>query len=173
MLSNYHKNKRLQEILRVNHSGELGAKYIYLGQLKVLKDNKEIQHMLEKELEHLAFFENEIEKRGFDKSILAPLWKAGGFGLGVISSLISKNNAMLLTESIENTIVNHYQSQIAELENYNEDALKQKVQQFQNDEKEHLDTAVMEGSKAAILYNVINNFVTVLSKASIKIAEKV
>lgn len=173
MLSNYNKHKRIREILKVNHAGELGAKHIYLGQLKVLKDNKEIKHMLEKELEHLAFFENELEKRGFEKSILTPLWKSGGFGLGVISSLISKNNAMLLTESIENTIVKHYESQISELENYNEDDLKQKIQQFKNDEKEHLDTAVMEGSKSAVLYNLINNFVTALSKVSIKIAEKV
>ena len=52
------KNK-LDEILRVDHAGEVGAAKIYEGQLKVLGGTEvgpTIQHMKDQEKEHLDTF---------------------------------------------------------------------------------------------------------------------
>ena len=53
------KNKRIDEIIRVDLAGEKGAIQIYKGQLAVLKNkplSKEILTMLEKEQEHYKKF---------------------------------------------------------------------------------------------------------------------
>ncbi len=52
--------RKIDEILRVNHAGEYGAKMIYLGQLSSInnkKDHDEIKLMYEQELVHLKYFE--------------------------------------------------------------------------------------------------------------------
>ena len=58
------KNKKLiDQIIRVNHAGEYGAKRIYEGQMEFTKDQearKEIQEMYESELEHLDYFYNKL-----------------------------------------------------------------------------------------------------------------
>jgi ubiquinone biosynthesis monooxygenase Coq7 len=173
MIGNYRKQKRLEEILRVNHSGELGAKYIYMGQAFILKNNAEIKEMLDQEIEHLNFFEEEIKNRNTRKSLLTPLWQAGGFALGVVSALTSKNNAMQLTEKVEEVIIEHYSNQIAELKEFNEPELAEKIEQFKNDEKNHQDKAIMEGAKAAFFYKFFGTITEKISKTAIKVAEKI
>ena len=62
--------KTLEEIIRVDHAGERGAIKIYEGQLLALKTIKQdnslkekIEEMKEHEIEHLRYFEQEIQTR--------------------------------------------------------------------------------------------------------------
>ena len=60
----FNQENKIKEILMVNHAGEFGAQRIYQGQIAFTKksDNRSIiQHMLQQELEHLNYFENEIK----------------------------------------------------------------------------------------------------------------
>ena len=86
----FKNTKRLSEMLRVNHSGELGnhpfnkgADAIYKGQILAMKikgiDYKEIEHMWHQEVKHLEFFNNELIKNKIRPSFLRPIWK----GLGI------------------------------------------------------------------------------------------
>ena len=55
---------KIQEIIRVDHAGEFGAKRIYEGQIDYTKnpENKKIiKHMLDQEAEHLEYFDNQIK----------------------------------------------------------------------------------------------------------------
>ncbi len=120
-----------EDFTRVNHAGEIGAKFIYLGQLKALKEDEEILEMLEGELKHLEFFEEEIEKNGYKPSILNPIWQKMAFAMGYLSGKHSKKMAMLCTKEVEDVIEKHYQKQIDILENY--DDFKEKLIQFRNE----------------------------------------
>ena len=60
-----HRKKLIDEILRVNHAGELGADRIYYGQVTALKSREPdkvpiVQHMWDQEKEHLRTFEKLI-----------------------------------------------------------------------------------------------------------------
>ncbi|MCA0254793.1 MAG: demethoxyubiquinone hydroxylase family protein [Proteobacteria bacterium] len=62
----YNHEVKINEIIRVDHAGEYGAKRIYQGQIDGASDKetkKVLHHMLEQELEHLSYFETQIENR--------------------------------------------------------------------------------------------------------------
>ena len=53
------KNKKIEEIIRIDQAGELGAIQIYKGQLAVLKNkkiSKVLLEMLEQENRHYSTF---------------------------------------------------------------------------------------------------------------------
>ena len=86
---------RLDEMLRVDHAGEVAAGAIYRGQRAVLRASPgagrtlaEIADMEAQEDEHLARFDAMLIQRRVRPSLLAPLWRAAGFGLGAATALI-------------------------------------------------------------------------------------
>ena len=68
MISN---QKKIHEIIRVNHAGEFGAKVIYAGQmaaLKLKKDHKTlkiIEHMKEQEDVHFDYLMRKLGRKKF------------------------------------------------------------------------------------------------------------
>ena len=152
------KKQTLNDIIRVNHAGELGAKYIYLGQLKALPNDKEIIDMLESELKHLEFFTNEIKDKGYTPSVINIIWAKCAFLMGFLSAKHSRETAMLCTHKVEDIIEKHYKSQIDILEN---GILKEKLIQFRNEEIEHMQIGIEEGSnskKLSLLFSFITKF---------------
>lgn len=96
-----HRKKLIDEILRVNHAGELGADRIYYGQVTALKSREPdklpvIQHMWDQEKEHLRTFEKLIVKNRSERSLLSPLWNVGGFALGFLSASLGSRAAMVV-----------------------------------------------------------------------------
>ena len=170
------KNK-IKEILMVNHAGEFGAQQIYQGQLAFTKnhdDRKTIRHMLEQELEHLKYFENEIKLGKSKPTILLPLWSVLGYGLGALSALAGAKTSMLVTESIEEVIVEHYQEQIEYLEQDSGNSqLLMKIKQFKQEEAEHIEIAVKNDSKNAVLHNVISKMVKGMCNIAIYLSKRI
>ena len=108
----------VKQATMVNHSGEIGAKQIYLGQIKAIKSknipqkqdhvNKLIQ-MLEHEVKHYEYFKNCIESNiNFKPSCFDVIWKSFSFYLGYCTAFCSIEIAMLLTKSVETIIEKHY-----------------------------------------------------------------
>ncbi len=174
-------NKRLEEMLRVDHAGEYGAITIYQGQLAIFRaqNNKEetvklIEHMAEQEQEHLDYFNSELLKRKIRPTALAPFWKIAGFTLGAGSALIGENAAMACTEAVEDVIGQHYQEQINELdENYDEADLKDSIEKFCADEAEHHHIALEEGAEQAPLHDIVTSLIKTACRVAIKLSEKI
>ena len=153
-------NDKITEFVRVDQAGEFGAKRIYQGQLKAVKDkqaHKLIYSMMKQELIHLNYFSKQIEERRVRPTMLFPLWNIGGYLLGWISAFMGVKIAMLTTEAIEEVIEKHYQSQvdyltekIKENEVDNLDLLAN-IKQFRQDEIEHKHIAISGGSQNALL----------------------
>ena len=136
--------KKISEIIRVNQAGEDGAIRIYKGQLAALNNKsdqrKQIEHMYAQEIEHLDYFNKKMLKHRVRPTVMSPIWRIGAYALGYFSGKLGVKAAMACTEAVEEVIEKHYQQQINYLEQCNDEemiALKDKIQDFQNDEVQH------------------------------------
>ena len=171
--------KTLEEIIRVDHSGERGAMKIYEGQLLALKTIKQdndlrdkIEKMKEKEKEHLEYFEKEIQKRKIKPTYLLPLWDVMGVALGFGTALLGKKAAMLCTASVEEVIEDHYQNQLKKLGN-DEINLKAQIEKFKDEEIDHKNIAYESGATNKGLYSIMDQVVRAGSRIAITISEKI
>ena len=171
--------KILEEIIRVDHAGERGAIKIYEGQLLALKTVKQDESLKEKielmkkhELEHLEYFEKEIQKRDVKPTRFLPLWDLMGVALGFGTVLMGKKAAMLCTASVEEVIEDHYENQIKKLGN-DEINLKSKIEKFKNDEIEHKNIAYEAGATNKGLYGTLDKIIKTGSRIAITISEKI
>lgn len=108
----------VDEFLRVDHAGELGADRIYAGQMAVLGRTAvgpTIQHMWDQEREHRREFEHLIGTYRVRPTIMTPLWHVAGFALGAGSALLGEKAAMACTVAVETVIVEHYNDQLRQL----------------------------------------------------------
>jgi ubiquinone biosynthesis monooxygenase Coq7 len=168
---------RMAEILRVDHAGELGAVHIYRGQRAVLnrapgKDRIafQLQEMEAHEAEHLAAFNQLLNRRRVRPTLLAPVWRAAGFTLGAATALMGEKAAHACTEAVESVIEAHYAGQIAELADA-DPALAADLSRFRDEELAHRDQAVAEGAREAAAYPLLSAAIRAGCRAAIKISE--
>ena len=82
----------------------------------------------------LSNFYNQIKNGNARPTALAPIWNIFGYALGAISAKASNESAMLVTESVEKVIVDHYQEQIDYLNNVkSKNQLLTKIKKFKQD----------------------------------------
>ncbi|AGJ02188.1 demethoxyubiquinone hydroxylase family protein [Rickettsia prowazekii] len=169
-------DKQIHDIIRVNHAGEYGAKRIYEGQLTYIKSKNDrilIKEMLDHEVVHLNFFEKNLLERAVRPTVLLCFWHHYGFLLGALSSLIGKKTAMLVTESIEEVIAQHYAQQINYLENKNvEPELLNNIIKFRLDEIEHKNIAIIYSTES-IFTDIISKIVKIICRISILLSKKI
>ncbi|NEX92034.1 demethoxyubiquinone hydroxylase family protein [Caulobacter sp. 17J65-9] len=171
--------QRLGEILRVDHAGELGAVHIYRGQRAVFaaaagkgRISDDLLEMEAHEKAHLDRFDRLLNEQKVRPTLMAPLWRAAGFTLGVGTALMGEKAAHACTEAVENVIEQHYAGQIAELQ-AREPELAAELSKFRDDELAHRDKAVEEGAREAPGYAVLSAVIRAGCRAAIKISEKV
>jgi 3-demethoxyubiquinol 3-hydroxylase len=170
---------RLAEILRVDHAGELAAVHIYRGQRAVLnnavgKDRiaYQLQEMEAHEAEHLKAFDRLLTERQVRPTLMAPVWRAAGFALGVGSALAGEKAVHACTEAVETVIEDHYAGQVEELRARDPD-LARTLAAFRDEELKHRDQAIEEGAREAPAYRLLSAVVRAGCRAAIKISEKI
>lgn len=172
--------RRMAEMIRVDHAGEYGAVAIYEGQLAVFRGNpaktriaNQLRHMAEDEQAHLDAFDDFIRNRGVRPTALMPIWKVAGRTLGVVTALIGEKAAHACTEAVETVIEGHYTDQIAELETMGDDELRTRFTQFRDEEVAHKDLAVEEGAREAFGYPILSRVIESGCRAAIAVTTKV
>jgi ubiquinone biosynthesis monooxygenase Coq7 len=167
---------KLDEIVRVNHAGEYGAKRICEGQWRYLKssDKEVVRTMLMQEMRHLRYFEEVIKQNHIRPTFLSPLWNICGYFLGAIPAMISTEYAMIVTSAIEEVIETHYQEQLLKLQDYPEhEKLSRQIQEFCAEESEHKDTASsyvqLDSSSKRLVYDIVKEFCKIAINLSKKI----
>lgn len=109
----------IHPMIRVDQSGEVGAYYIYKGQIAVLGGDAKLRPLLEEmweqEKEHLRLFSELVGEHRVRPSLLRPIWEVAGFAVGAGTALMGKEAAMACTEAVETVIGNHYNDQLREL----------------------------------------------------------
>ncbi|XP_047520766.1 5-demethoxyubiquinone hydroxylase, mitochondrial [Pieris napi] len=171
-------NPHLDEIIRVDHAGELGADRIYAGQMAVLGTSKEgplIQHMWEQEKKHRQKFEELISKYRVRPTVMTPLWNIAGFALGAGTALLGKEAAMACTVAVETVIVDHYNDQLRTLmeDPQIDKEILDTITQFRNEEQEHHDTGIDHGAEQAPFYQALTEVIKTGCKVAIAISKKI
>lgn len=165
----------LEEVIRVDHAGEYGAKRIYQGQLAILRNTRHgpiIEHMQEQEQEHLDTFSRLIAERRVRPTALLPFWHVAGFALGAATAAMGYRAAMACTVAVEEAIDEHYQAQEATL-GEDESALKADIARFRAEELEHRDIGIANEAELTPAYRLLSAAIKLGCKVAIKVAEKV
>ena len=172
-------DRRLAEMIRVDHAGEFGAVQIYRGQLAVFRNQADkervadlIAEMEAGEQTHLDTFDRMIVERGVRPTVMAPVWRIMGFGLGAATALMGEKAAHACTAAVEEAIEEHYAEQAKALDGVDAE-LKGVVEKFRLEELEHRDTAIVEGAKNAPGYGVLSGAIKFGCKLAIKVSEKI
>jgi ubiquinone biosynthesis monooxygenase Coq7 len=173
----FNKNKKDQQIIMVNHAGEYGAQRIYQGQIDFTKSQKDkalLQHMLEQEQEHLDYFKNKIMEKKLRPTVLLPIWNIIGYGVGALSALSGAKASMLLTEGVEEVIIEHYQQQIDYLEQVDtKNTMLPYIKKFKEDEAEHQQIAIDNDSRHTLFYNILSRAVKTSCRAAIFLSKRI
>lgn len=169
---------RLAQILRVDHAGELAAVHIYRGQRAVLEGaagraamGAQLGRMEEQEARHLARFEALLNETRTRPTLLAPLWRATAFALGVGTALLGERAAHACTDAVETVIEGHYANQIAELEGQ-DPALAAELSAFRDDELAHQREAIEAGAREAPGGALLSAVIKAGCRVAIKISER-
>lgn len=173
------RDRQLAEMIRVDHAGEFGAVQIYRGQHAVFSRSEGKAHaaalvaeMEAGEKEHLETFDRLIAERGVRPTLMAPVWRVAGFGLGAATALLGEKAAHACTEAVEEVIEQHYGAQSRALDGV-DDELKAYVDRFREEEIAHKDTAIGEGAREAPGYPVLSAVIKFGCRAAIRISEKI
>ncbi|XP_007248893.1 5-demethoxyubiquinone hydroxylase, mitochondrial [Astyanax mexicanus] len=169
----------LDSMLRVDHAGEYGANRIYAGQMAVLGRTQSgpiIQNMWDQEKMHLQKFNEILGENRVRPTLLLPLWNVAGFLLGASTALLGKEGAMACTVAVEESISEHYNSQIRALmeedpERYRE--LLQLIKEFRDDELEHHDTGLEHDAESVPGYLLLKTVIQAGCKAAIYVSQRV
>lgn len=163
-----------ERMIRVDQAGEFGAVRIYAGQMAVLRRRPEapvIREMAEQEQEHLDRFNRMIADRHVRPTVLAPLWHVGGYLLGAGTALLGTRAAMACTVAVEDVIDGHYGAQADRLGD-SDPELKEVIEKFQADEREHHDTALAHDAARAPAYPLLTAAVRAISRTAISLSER-
>ncbi|ORY20705.1 ubiquinone biosynthesis protein Coq7, partial [Naematelia encephala] len=176
----------VDRIIRVDQAGELGANWIYRGQAfgsrlrGDLKTVKDVEEMWETEKHHLDTLSQLRLQHSARPTLLYPLWQGMAFGLGTVTALMGREAAMACTEAVETVIGEHYDDQLRDLKPLLEKnkhpslhLMSDILEEFRDDELEHLDTAVEEGAQKAPGHSLLSAVVGFGCKGAIKICEKI
>lgn len=173
------RERMLEEMIRVDHAGEFGAVQIYRGQQAVFSRIEGKAHaarivaeMEAGESEHLRTFDRLIAERGVRPTLLAPVWRVAGYGLGALTALIGESAAHACTEAVEEVIEQHYARQSEALDGVDHE-LQHVVDRFRVEESAHKQTAIEQGAHDAPGYPVLSALIKFGCRAAIRISEKI
>jgi len=175
---NGENRRRLEEMLRVDHAGELAAVHIYKGQSLVFSEtplralSAQFTRMQGEEQAHLDAFESLLRERNIRPTLMTPIWRVAATALGVGTALLGEKAAHACTEAVEAVIGDHYAEQVAELAP-SDPALAAQLAQFRDDELGHHDQAIEQGAHEAPAYPLLSAVVKAGCRLAIRISEKI
>jgi ubiquinone biosynthesis monooxygenase Coq7 len=167
----------VEQVLRVDHAGEVGAVRIYEGQLAILGNKPSgdaLRAMKAKEEAHRDELARLIAARGVRPTALSPIWNVAGYALGAATALLGPKAAMAATVAVEEVIEEHYRSQEKALAAQgNEPELTALVARFGAEETAHKDEALAYGAREAPGYELLTSAIKAGSRLAIWISTRV
>ncbi|HSX58795.1 MAG TPA: 2-polyprenyl-3-methyl-6-methoxy-1,4-benzoquinone monooxygenase [Tahibacter sp.] len=77
-------------LMRINHTGEVCAQALYLGQAAVARDEATRMQLLEaaqEETDHLSWCQDRLQELDSRASVFNPFWYAGAYAMGLAAGL--------------------------------------------------------------------------------------
>ncbi len=135
-------------LMRVNHTGEVCAQALYVGQASLSRDERTRLAMLEaarEEGDHLCWCRERLTELDSVPSRLNFFWFAGSFTMGLAAAALGDDWSLGFVEETERQVVRHLQGHLDELPVHDERS-RAIVAVMCDDEARHADKAARQGS---------------------------
>ncbi len=134
-------------MMRVNHTGEVCAQALYLGQAAVARNAQTREHLLRaagEELDHLNWCQLRLDELAARQSLFNPLWYAGSFVIGASAALFGDRVSLGFVVETERQVEAHLGEHLQRLP---EEDLRSRaiLQTMQREEGEHGNAALQSG----------------------------
>lgn len=134
-------------LMRVNHTGEVCAQALYVGQAALARDADNREHLLHaasEETDHLAWCAERLQQLHSRPSLLNPLWYAGSYAIGAVAALAGDPLSLGFVVETERQVETHLAEHLEKLPP--QDARSRAVlATMQADEVRHAEAAQQRG----------------------------
>ncbi|WEN16045.1 2-polyprenyl-3-methyl-6-methoxy-1,4-benzoquinone monooxygenase [Rhodanobacter sp. AS-Z3] len=134
-------------LMRINHTGEVCAQALYLGQAALARDTDNRQHLLHaaaEETDHLAWCAERLQQLDSRPSLLNPLWYAGSYVIGAAAALAGDALSLGFVVETERQVEAHLADHLEQLPAADERS-RAVLTQMQSDEIRHAQAAQQRG----------------------------
>ena len=135
-------------LMRVNHTGEVCAQALYVGQASLSRNDMTRASLLEaarEEGDHLFWCAERLREFDSASSRLNALWFAGSFAIGMTAAAAGDKWSLGFVEETEHQVVRHLEGHLDDLPRYDERS-RVIVAAMRDDEARHADEAAHQGS---------------------------
>ena len=137
-------------LMRINHTGEVCAQALYIGQAAVARDPATRAHLLEaaqEETDHLAWCADRLRELDSRPSLLNPIWYAGSYAIGALAGLRGDGWNLGFVVETEHQVEAHLDEHLKTLPEA--DARSRAILEvMKEDEARHADHAEAAGAKS-------------------------
>ena len=105
-------------LMRVNHAGEIAAQALYVGQAVGARRPDTRAHLLDaarEERDHLDWCRTRLAELGATPSLLAPIWYAGSFCIGLAAGALGDAVSLGFVSETERQVEAHLKDHLARL----------------------------------------------------------
>ena len=134
-------------LMRINHTGEVCAQALYLGQAALARNADTRDHLLhaaDEETDHLAWCATRLKELDSRPSLLSPLWYAGSYAIGAAAALAGDPLSLGFVVETERQVEAHLQDHLEKLPAADERS-RAVLTQMQTDEVRHAQEAEERG----------------------------
>lgn len=136
-------------LMRVNHTGEVCAQALYVGQAAVARDAATRAQLLaaaQEETDHLAWCAERLEELHSRPSLLNPLWYVGSYAIGLAAGLRGDGWNLGFVVETERQVEAHLEEHLQTLPS--EDRRSRAIlETMKTDEARHADHAEQAGAR--------------------------
>jgi len=136
-------------LMRVNHTGEVCAQALYMGQALVARDSALRGFLLDaasEERDHLEWCRARLRELESRPSVLDPAWYAGSMAIAVAAAAISDPVSLGFVEETERQVCAHLDGHLDRLSN-RDTRSRAIVAAMRADEARHADSARTHGAR--------------------------
>lgn len=186
------KQKKIDEIVRVDNAGEVAAVRIAASQLLWMSPLDDavpiVNEILEDEIVHRRVMNELADQHGVRKTALDPFFKLASLAMGVGTAALGKEAMMCCHAAVEITIFDHYNDQLREMESLEAATADQQeteeekaawtdvkdyIVKFRDEEKHHQELGEQNGADQAPAYPLLYNGIRAACKAGVALAKTI
>ena len=137
------------KLMRVNHTGEVCAQALYLGQALVEKDldiKTELNQSAKEELDHLVWTQQRVDELGGRTSLLNPVFYAGSFAIGVVAGLFGTQRSLGFLQETERQVEAHLTEHLDRVSS-EDGRSRAMIVKMREEERSHANRAERLGAK--------------------------
>ncbi len=160
-------------LMRINHTGEVCAQALYVGQAAVARDPEtrgQLLHAAQEETDHLAWCADRLRELDSRPSLLNPLWYAGSYAIGLAAGLRGDGWNLGFVVETERQVEAHLEEHLDTLPPGDERS-RAILRVMKDDEARHADHA--EAAGARVLPQPIPRLMALSSKLMKRVAYRV